>query len=514
MGYVANPRTTFNIVTNDSRVGLDDHRALIVAQITSAATAPAGGLYIDLPRTAAEINDLLGAGSMAAMIARAFREVNPVTNVDVKCLSDNGSGTAATASLAFSGTATSDKTVYVSVVSKENHRWQLDIVEGDTAATALSKLAAVVADDRWMPFAYSDNTTTTATFTANNKGTHANDWLIMVEGTVPGLSITLTAWHGGATNPSLTTVWDDMVNIRYQTIVWPNAYDKQVLANFLDPRRNVANDVKEGRGFVYDPSAFGTIKATAAGLNSSEIVLFNNKSNTLAGWKGAHIPEAPDVLAAKFAAARALRFEDGASISAVVTTSAAKDQFGGVHTASLPYFNTEILGVGMPLKGTGYSLEEQVELENSGVSVLGVNRTGNAVIAGQVVTTYENDVAGNVDDTWKYLEWRDTHGLIREYLQRNCQKEFRQTRMTTGDGVAGFAIVTEASIRSFILLLCTELGELAIVVKGTDARQFIEKNLVVILTPGKRRAEIDAKIPMLSQLGEMIGSLKYSFEIK
>lgn len=515
MGFLANPRQTWNIVTSDRYVGLDDHRALIVAQIASSGTtAVAGTLVRDLPRSDADLAEIMGGGSHAFMNARGFRSINKVTNLDLLALPDatGGGAAAATASIAFAGIATRDVSVYLDVVSEENHSYELNVVAGDGPAAVLAKIADAIAGDRNMPFARSDNTTDTTTFTANNKGTHANTWLLALRGVIPGVTVTITAWHGGAVNPSLTTALDLIANIRYQTIVWPEAYTASTVKALLEARKNVTNDVMEGRAFLYSSTAFGTVKAAAAALNSSEVVILNNLPNTLSDWKGPHLPEAPDVLAAKFAAARALRFEDGQSISPIVVTNAPNDQFGGIHTASLPLFNTPLTGVGMPINGSGHGIEDQMELEASGVSVIGANRENNAVIAGVIVTTYLNDAAGNVDDTWKYLEWRDTHGVIREYMQRNCQKRFRQHRMTVGDAVPGFSIINEDSVRSFILLLNDQLADKAITVAGTRARQYFDANLTIIAKPALRRFEIACKILMVSQFGEAIASLKYAFD--
>ena len=515
--YVANPRVTFNIVSSARRVGPETQRALLVGQITSGATATAGTLVSGIPRTNAELNTLFGEASHLALIARAYREINSYTQVDALPLADNSGGTAATAVVTCSGTATAAGTLFLTVVSQYEFEWQIDVAIGDTGATIGTKIAALAAADRNMPFT-TVNSSGTVTFTAANKGTHANTWLLALRGLngsnkIPGLTIALTGWSGGATNPSLTTLFDPVQTVRYQTIVWPEAYTLSVLKNFIDARKNVDNAVMEGRGFVYLNQAFATVKTTASTTNSSEVVILTNETTSQAGtWIGPHVPEAPDVITARFAAARDRRFMDDVSISDIVATNAALDQFGGQHTASLPYFNTPLLNVGQPLIGTGYTLPEQLELEKAGVTIVGSNRSYNATIMGQVVTTYLNDVAGNVDDTWKYLEWRDTHGLIREYFQRNCQKEFRQTRMTTGTAVAGYAMVDKPAIQSFCSLLYQELTQVALTVAGLEARKYFEANLVVNLHPEKRQVQIAAKTPMVSQLGEIIGTIEYTFQ--
>ncbi len=488
--------------------------ATLAGGAASTATAAAGSLIADIPRTDAEINDLFGADSQLAMVTRAYRAINQYTNLDALPLADNASATKATAKLTITGTALRAGSVLVKVVSYEKHTYQIDVNLGDTATQFLANLAAAIADDRYLPFYYYDDGQSVATWQALNGGLLANDWLLAVDGAIPGLSMAITAWAGGATDPSLTTVFDPIENMRHQTIVWPQSYSTTSLKTFLDARKNVDNDVKEGRAFIWSNKAFATVKSDVALLNSSEIVVFTNEPTNDAKWKGPHLPEDPTVLAAKFAAARDRRFETTVSISDIVATFESNDQFGGPSKASLPYFNTPFLNVGMPLKGSGYSYAEQLELENAGVSVAGVNRSGNGIVSGPVVTTWLDDTAGNPDNTWKYLEWRDTHGVVREYLVVNIRKRFAQYRMTIGDAVANFAIVNEQMIRGYILGLMTDLMDETLVVKGQAARQFIQDNMVVTLNPETRTANVKVLYPQVSQMENVIGTVQYTWTMQ
>lgn len=479
----------------------------------AAGSAAALTLITDLEQTPAEINERFGDGSHLAMVARGWRGVNEYTNTDAMPLADASGCTYATAKCAVSGTATKDVSIYLSVVSKEKHTYKADIVSGDTAADVIEKLASAIGNDRWMPFTAFNDEATYVEFTAVNGGTHANDWLIALDGYVPGLTFTLTGWSGGATDPSLTTVFDDLANIRYQTIVWPAKYGTTELKAYINPRKNVDNNVMDGRAFQYQNVALATVKSTASGLNSSEIcLLWNEPTSQSNRWLGPHLPEAPDVIAAKFAAARARRFEDDVSISDIVATNEPLDQFGSVDTASLPYFNTPLLGVGAPLKGTGATEAEQLEAEDGGVTVVGVNRSLNTVVMGTVVTTWLQDVAGNPDDTWKYLNWRDTHGAIREYVVLNVRKRFAQYRLTNGDTIPNRAMANADMIAGYILELCMDLADMSLVQKGQAARQYIEDNMVVTLDLANRKASVVLKVPMVSQLATILGTVQFVFE--
>lgn len=514
-----NPKVTLNMIPRDQIVGLEEHRCLLVGQKTSSGTATAG-LVRDVPNTNAEINALFGARSMLAMMARAFRAVNPYTALDCIALADSGT-TKATAVIASSGTATEARTIYVDVVSSQNHSYKIDCIVGETPATFTAKLQALTALDTSAPFTDAKSTASvtddTVTFTAANSGTHANNWLIRIRdafgnpGAVAGLTFTLTGWTGGATDPTLTSVLDPTENIRYHGVVWPSTYATTVVKSWINARFNLDNDIKDGVVFQYVHDTFSNVKTAALAMNSPSFVMLTNETMNTAYWKGSHLPEAPNVIAARFMAARARRFEEDISVSDLVVNNEPLDQFGGRHMASLPYFNTPLVDVGQPERGAGYTYAEQLDLESKGVSVIGANIQNNAVIAGVIVTTYQNDAAGNADDTWKWLEWRDTHSVIREFFVNNLREDFSQHRLTSGSTVSGYAIANEALIRATCGEYYAILADDVLTVAGRDARKYFDENLVVTVVPEERKVVLNADVPMVSQLGSIIGTIKFNF---
>jgi phage tail sheath gpL-like len=509
---VSNPRVTQDIIRNDAKVGLEDQRGLIAGQISANAAADiTSGMYIEIPRSEEEINELVGSDSHAALLARSYREINEYTNLNMLVLEDDGAATKGEATLAFSGAATRDGELSVTVVSEYHYTFNLEVVTGEDAQDVLDKLQAAVTARGAAPFTFSHDNTT-GTFTAVNGGSISNNWPIKIKGRVPGLTYTLTGFTGGATDPDLSTLFDEVNDIRFQGIVWPESYSSATIKNFIDPRKNVDNDVKDGQAFITVNETFVTAKTTALGINSSEITLFTNEPVDEPDWKGMSIPTAPDMISAYIAAVRALRIEDGVSVSDYVSTNAPNDQFGGVHMHSLPLFNTPIRFIGKLRDGSGYSEAEQIELEESGVSVLGGNRSNTGSVLGQVVTTYQKDPAGNDDKTWKYLNWRDTHGAIREYYVLNNRKRWAQSRLSSGAPEPGFDMATKENLRAFQVELFGDLADLTLAVKGPDSRRIFEKYLDVSLEPAERRVKINSKVPMMSQLSEINGTVQYTFE--
>lgn len=511
---VSNPRVTIDIIRTDAKVGLEDQRGLIVGQISANAAADiTNGMYIsDVPRSEAEINELFGSDSHLALLARSYREVNEYTNLSAIVLEDDGASDKGAATLAFAGAATRDGELYITVLSEYHYTFNLEIVTGEDAQDVLDKLQAAITARGAAPFTFAHDNTT-GTFTAVNGGSISNNWPIKIKGRVPGLTYTLTGFTGGATDPDLSTLFDEVNDIRFQGIVWPESYSSATIKNFIDPRKNVDNDVKDGEAFVTLNETLVTGKTTSLGINSSEITpVICEPVNDLDFWKGPHVSTAPDMISTYIAAVRALRVEDGVSVSDYVSTNAPNDQFGGAHMHSLPFFNTPIRFIGSTCPGRGFSEAEQLELEQAGLTVIGRNRSNTATVLGQVVTSWQKDPAGNDDETWKYLNWRDTHGAIREYFVLNNRKRWAQSRLSSGAPEPGYDMATKENVRAYQVELFGDLADLTLAVKGPEARRTFEKYLVVTLEPENRRIKIHSKVPMMSQLGEILGTVQYTFE--
>ena len=515
--YISKPDVTLTLLPRGGEAGIEDHRLLIVGQLLSAGSASAG-LVQDVPRNDADINALFGARSHLAMIARAVRKVNKWTEMDAIALADAGGATQGAAVILVAGTATEAKRVEFNVVSKTDHSYSIDVEVGDDEAAVNAKIKALIDADTEAPFTAALSTVSatddTLTMTAANGGTICNNWGInFLGGPVAGLTVTLTGWASGATDPTLTSIFDAVENIRYQGVVWPEAYTITTMASWIDARKNVTNDVKDGVAFLFINDTFANAKSAALARNSSEIVMFHNEPRDAATWRGPHMIEAPDVIAAQFAASRALRFETNRSTASVVSSIEPLDQFGGIHMATLPYFNTKLPYLSQPERGTGLTQAEQSELRGAGVSVIGANEFNNAILAGTVVTTYQNDAPGNPDDSWQFLNWRDTHSVVREYFFVNIKKKFQQYRMSTGEAIPGHAIATEQLVRDYAMRLYMQLADAAVTVRGRAQVKYFRDNMIVTAVPAQRKFDCYFDAPILSQAETFNGSVRFNFGV-
>lgn len=512
MTTVSLPEVTFNIVSAVTQVANNPQKILVIAQKTSVGTATSGELVSGIGNDNSQ-DTLSGINSMGAAIIRAIRALNDITQVDAIFLDDDGSAVPATGTIAVTGTATEAGTLTIIIGSEFNHTLSVAVADTDTASLIGDAIeAAIIADVRIPVTAV--NVTGTVTLTAVNEGTYGNTLGIEVRGVVAGVSTTVTGMASGATDPTLTGVFDVVGDVRYQGVVWPYADDTSEVRTFLDARFNVDNNVLDGVAFTSKTDTFANLNTVYGALNSQSLVVIGDEITTATNVASPALIEIPVVKAAEFTAIRGLRLTDGASIAQfVIARTGALDSFGGSALASKPYFNTPFPQLVVIEQGRGFTQVEIDTLKDSGVSVIGNNRAANTVISGEIVTTYKTDVAANPDDTFKFLNFVDTSSNIREFYVNNFRARFAQSRLTDGDLVAGRDIANKQLIETTAIEFYTTLSgpDFVLTQRGEPARNFFIDNLLVTLDLVTGSVTVNMKAPLVTQLRKMIGTISITF---
>lgn len=506
---ILSPKTSLSIIRAQTTQGLSEQRVLLIGQMLSG-TATAGALTSDVPNSEASIGALFGAKSHIASLCKKFKAVNSVTPLDVIALDDAGGATSASATFVFTGTATEDGTLVLSVMDKPNIQASVAITSGD-AATAIATAAAAalnaLAADQ--PFSASPSTGT-VTVTAANGGTLFNGAPISVEGSVAGVSVAITAFASGATDPTFTSVFDVVGNQRYQTIGWPSTWASATLKTFLDARFNDAYRAMDGVGIYSETNTYANLNGGPS-ENSQSIVVIGDNLLDLATRKGPAIQSLADHKTAVFCAIRSLRLTDDAPLTSVQTTAAPSDQFGGLGISSLPYHNTLMPELTAPLPEDEFSLDQIDDLTGDGYTIAAANRVYTGVILGDAVTTYLTTVSGDPDTSFKYLNTVDNSSAIREYYLNNLRSQYAQTRLTNGDLVAGRDMANTGAIRSFCKAKYQELASEAILEAGSTALADYDENLIVVVDVGAGRATIDQAPLQVGGLRLIIGTIAVKF---
>jgi phage tail sheath gpL-like len=520
---IINPKIPFEIIPAETEEIAEDQKVLFVGQKTAAGTATEKQLYSKISNSAingqTEWDSLFGKNSLLATAIRAAKKENKISRFDAIPLDDNGTAVAATGSITISSTVNQNATLLVTIGSKKNNKYEIDIVEStDTPTTVGDKVeAAITADDTSLVTA--NNVAGVVTFTAVNKGLEGDKITITIIDETSGLNYVNTGMSSGATNPVLTDVFDVIGNLRYQHIVWQSTFDLDVLKDFIAPRWNADIRILDGIGIVSITDTFSNLITNVLGgggtpINEKSIAIHCNRlvSPSVDLYKGSALNELDFVIAAQFAAVRALRMTDGAPIAQFVdATQGSDDAFGGIAIASLPYFNTPFIN--LPVIDHEYQWldDEQKELKEAGGFILGNNLANNGIIADRVVTTYLTNDVGNPDVTFTYMNYVDTSSVIRWYFHENLRERFKQSRLTTGDVVSGRNMANAGIIQGALMGFYKDLTELALLVAGEAARTRFLQNLTITITESTNRADIRMVSDIVTQLGVIAVAMKIAF---
>jgi phage tail sheath gpL-like len=509
---IIQPKINSSIIPAYQKDIAEDQKILFIGQMTSSGSATAGNLYTKISNEN-EQDSLFGKTSMLATMIRAAKKLNKVSRMDAIPLDDDGAAVAATGTITFTGSATAAGKLYVSIGSYINNRYEIDVVNGDTATAIAAKLDAAIAADS-TSLVSGGAAAGVETLTAINLGEEGNKISILAEGAVAGITVAIVGMASGATNPTLTSIFDVVGNVRYQTIIWPSTYDLTTVQTFLDDRFDSDIRILDGIAVVSITDTLANLKTagSAAARNSQSLAMHGNRLVNSSVLKGSALIEMDYVIASQFGAIRALRMTDGAQISQFVDAGeGASDAEGGIAIASLPYFNTPFNNLPVIDHGHQWLDSERTELNDSGVFVLGNNLANNKIICDRVVTTYLTNDIGDPDITFKYMNYVDTASVIRWYFHENLRIRFKQTRLTTGDVVSGRNMANAHIIQGALMGFYKDLTELALLVGGEDARKRFLDNLVIEIDMAQSKVTISSIAEIVTQLEEIDYLMQISF---
>lgn len=519
---VSEPNVTVAKLPAQIPAGVESQKILVIGQKTSDGSAVAGNLNEGI--SSGDVKTLFGKNSiLTGTLEPGFKVIKDsqgdvAPTVDAIALDDAGAGVQATATITFADTGSTGlisetATIGFNIAGRD---YSLDIIEGENIADIGAKLETVATDEN-APFTVAEaSNVVTATFI--NKGTAGNSAPLVATGLVNNIvgnvSVALTAFSGGATNPAVDSVLDVVGDKRYQTIIAPLEYGTDyMLDDFLDTRFNVVNDILDGVAIFTSVDTLSNHKTALAGLNSQSCVYITDKVNATDDYKGGSLRKMPYEVSAIFGFIRSLRLTEGANVLNITpgSTYGAKDGLGGFHMRSLPYFNTELNDIDPILTNKGFSKLEMSEINEAGGTVLGNNTVGNGVIIGETRTTYKTDSAGNEDTTWRFLNTVDSMSGCAEYIYRNLKKRFVQSRFTAGTLKQGYSECNEGSVKGYAKELYIDCGEQRVAVSGKEASDFFYQSLVTEVDYVEGSMDIIADFPIVSQLRKLYAALRTKF---
>lgn len=516
MAATSNPRINIQLLPAAVVDAYADRRDLLVGTLPTAATATSGALVTNVNSlTLDQRRAQFGTGELFGRIEKWLAGNGGYSPLDVIGMDEGGAATAATASIAFTGTATAAGTITVSVVDEYLFTVTLNIASGATATVIGAALDTALDALVDAPFT-SAAVTGTVTLTAKEKGTSGNYHGIKVTMAVDGVTQVLTGWAGGATDPTLTTIFDGITGIRYTGIGWPEYWQGSLslVKALLEDRFNASNQIIDGTAFHGRSLTYANALTAVSTENSKCIVMGGNNKITSATHTGPAILQPADWTMAYFMGVRARRLTEDAPIADfIVSTAGGLDAYGGASLASLPYFNTPLSRTSLAAPNLLYSAAEQVDLEDNGFTTFGVNIASSAMIMGPVTTNWVTDSAGNENVSFHYLNYVDTGSACREVFWKTLRSTYAQSRLTEGDLIAGRSMANAESIKAELLRIYKTLSEDALTQAGDDAEKYFSNNTTVTVDLSTGSVTINGPLPIVTQLRQVDYSLQFSFSV-
>ena len=499
----------------------EDFCICITGVIGSDGTATTAAMYSDVQDlTITEIKTLFGTkGELTNRILRAREICKGYFPIFVIAITQP-SGDPATADLAFTGTtAGEDATVTLKLIDAEWYTTTFDIASGDdpndAAVAAKAAIDAMIVAIPHFPAATSI-ASDTVTLTANDEGTIPNKWTIEITGLPSGIACTGSPriqFASGATDPTLTSYFDNAVAQRFHAISWPWT-DETVVDDFLSARNTIDNAFLHGVAFIGFDGTQATITSKVNGttpLNSSNLIFIGNRQITTTSVT----ITPPDWRAVELMSIIAMRQTDDAPIAQYVTVDSERDIIGNAGLASLALYNTPLAKTHIVDPALLFTGDEQDDLKDDGYTIIGINESKTKMIAGEVVTTYKFNSRDEEDVSFKYYNYVLTGYIALEIIFNTLKNEYKQYRLTSGDLVSGRAITNADQIKGNICGKYQLLSgpDYTLTVSGADAEKYFYQNLSVTADVANGAVTVYGELPIVTQYRSFSMTFQMTFTV-
>ena len=521
MSVTSRPGIIAQLLAAAGAVPPDPFRELIVGQLGTDATATDGQIVQDVQSlTDAQVKSLFGTkGDMLNRILKA-RAISKGRFAIWAIGKTPIAGTAASAALAYAGTATEDRLMVVKPISQKQFSFNVAVVTGDTANDVAVKVKAGF--DALVSYFPASNALLidTLTLTATDSGTLGNKYSVVHENIPAGITVNTNIttsrdqFSSGATDPVLTGIFDDVSATRFHSILWPWETNFTEVNDFLAPRNVINNSFLQGVAMIGLDDTEANIKAVVNGgtpLNSQNLFFMGNR--VVDGADA--IVEPADWRVSEFASIEGLRLTDGSPIAEYVTTTAPLDVVGGPGSASLAYHMTPLALTSPVDPSLLFDGQEQSNLTADGFTIIGVNQSVTSTVMGDVVSTYKFNTLGDPDVSFKYLNYIRTGYLALEVYFKLLKAAYSQSRLTNGTLVAGRAIANESSIKAKYLSIYTLLSgaDYVLTQAGSDASKYFFEQLNLTTNVATGLITSSGQLPIVTQIRDFNITFQLNFEL-
>lgn len=395
-----------------------------------------------------------GRASMFAAMAKAYKAINPYTELWGIMLADNGAGVAATGSYKFTAVPTQSGTFQLYIAGS---LVQIAAPTTSTLAQLATALIAAINANLDLPVtALVDGTDPTkVNITAVHKGLTGNDidlrTLYYSTDTLPaGLTGTLVAMTGGTTAPSLTAAISAMGDDWYNHIILPYYDAASIGAMDVELMRRWGPTVmKEGHAYSAAAGTVGSLATLGNSYNSSQICILENTGK----------PTWPPITAAIVAAQAAY--------------------YSNIDPAR-PLQTLPLTGVMAAAPKDRLLWTDQQLLLSDGIATSQLDAGSNVLIQ-RMVSLYKTNAQGAVDPSYRDVEKKLTLSFIRYSMRTRIFLRFPRFKLASDTTIVtpGQAMARPKDIRNELIALAGEWMDAGLI---ENIDQFV-RDLIVEIDP-------------------------------
>lgn len=440
-----------------NRLVQNPHKVLIIGQRTTEGSVEPETLIAITKDNLA--NGYFGPGSQLARMCNTFKKNNPNTELWAVALSDAAGATKGVGyiqtSVAISATGFSCSGAGTYFLLVNGVDCKVAITSGWSTADINSAIVSTINGNSDLPVVASTNATSEVDITAVNAGTNGNyidiranyyvgqsDPICFVD------SARISGISGGATDPSLDSVWAVVENERFHTIVQPyiDAINLKSIEDELEDRFDPLVDL-QGHGIT----AVRATQASCTTLGNSR----NSPHNTIMGVYDS--PTQP--------------CEWAAALGGVAAFNLNNDPARPLHYLKLK-------SILPPPIASRFTRAERDILLYDGIATSIVDSGGNVLIE-RCITTYQTDGAGLMDPSYLDIQTLYTLGEIRDQFKIRMTQRFIIPRFKLADDgfpvQPGSYVATPATVRQECIALFSLLQDEGLIENLDDFKE----NLVV-----------------------------------
>ncbi|WP_322080167.1 phage tail sheath subtilisin-like domain-containing protein [Burkholderia cenocepacia] len=406
-----------------ANTAVTNQRALLIGPMTT------GGATANIPLLSAGTGDAnvqFGANSVLALMTAAYRQNDQFGEVWCLPVADAGGAVAATGSIAFTAAPTANGVISLYVADQ---LVSVPVTQGMTTAQIATAVAAAINLIPAMP-ATAAAATNTVTLTADNKGLVGNDIDIRFnkqgaaggEILPAGLTATITAMTGGATNPSLTTALGNLLDMPFDFIAcaFTDTTSMDAIKAFLNDSTGRWSWQQQVFGH-----AFYAYRGTWGSLTTFGTAR-NNQHETVMGFNDSPTPS----------------WQWAAATAAVTAVSVRADP-------GIPMQTVALTGISAPPLQSRFNLSQRNTLLYDGISTFTVADDGTVAIE-NLITTYQTNAFGQPDNSYLEIETMFLLAYVLRRLRTLVTSKYARVKLAA-DGTRfapGSAIVTPKIIKA------------------------------------------------------------------